>query len=388
MATFLAHRHRFPSTSPRNSRIIHVMFRSVLVFVFAAFSPSLFADPLPSDFSKRYTGTLSDSRTVTLLLERHGEDLSGSLLYPDQQVPVLGKMKEDETFTLRETRYSQDGNQTITGYWNGTLTAQGLIGLWKRTEKETGTDVRLQEQYGEGCVALQVVPLASTWKRKRGEQELGAEIDCRYLQITSPRPADKRINDRLRYLAWRMLQQDNRKTSDAIPTTADLEAMVWKASQVDVEWEFAYVADLSYTMSVAHNDQHLLCIRLASYEYTGGAHGNSTARFVVFDLKSGDELPLSRVLKAGYEKDFLAAARADLLAQAGAKPGDSLVEAGMFEDKLELNGNWSVTKDGIAFSYDPYEIASYARGFVEFTVPWQKVRPWIKSGQPLEIFAK
>ena len=52
----------------------------------------------------------------------------------------------------------------------------------------------------------------------------------------------------------------------------------------------------------------------------------------------------------------------------------------MFEDTLALNDNWLVTPAGIGFCYEPYETACYARGIVEFTLPWEEIEQDIKTG--------
>jgi len=59
--------------------------------------------------------------------------------------------------------------------------------------------------------------------------------------------------------------------------------------------------------------------------------------------------------------------------------GSNLTEAGLFGETLELNHNWFITPEGLGFSYSPYEIACYARGFVKFVIPWKDVRPWLKN---------
>lgn len=366
------------------------MFRIALLALVTLFSSLLHADPLPRYFNKRFEGSIAGNLGVTLLLERNNDELSGTYFYHSKKLPIplIGKINNDESISLREYIYDAKGEETISGYWSGTLTSKGLPGFWKKQENGDGSDILLKETYGADSAAVTTIPLASSWKQRRGEEEMGAETDYRYLQLTSSKPASQRINDRLRQYFYGQVHDENPKKAGMIPTAADIEAQVWESGKEDIDWDMAYVADYIRSMSVVYNQDYLFCIRLSHYEFTGGAHGNSAAEHVVFDLATGEELTLKRLLKPGYEKDLLAAGRAALLAASGAKPTDSLVEAGLFEDKLELNDNWSVSANGISFSYDPYEIACYARGFVEFTIPWEKVRPWIRPDQQLAPFVK
>ena len=69
--------------------------------------------------------------------------------------------------------------------------------------------------------------------------------------------------------------------------------------------------------------------------------------------------------------------------QASVQPDAPLHDAGLSIDALELTDNWFVNAGGIGFSYSPYEIASYARGYVVFTLPWKDIQSWIDTASPL-----
>jgi hypothetical protein len=54
-----------------------------------------------------------------------------------------------------------------------------------------------------------------------------------------------------------------------------------------------------------------------------------------------------------------------------------------FEDspnygKFHFNNNFAFTKDGIEFLYNAYEIAPYAVGASGFTIPYEKIIPYLK----------
>jgi hypothetical protein len=136
-------------------------------------------------------------------------------------------------------------------------------------------------------------------------------------------------------------------------------------------------------MEVIFNERNFLCIKSNYYEYSGGAHGNHGAGYYVFSLKTGEELTLKNLLKPGYEKSFAKLGEADLKVQASVQPDAPLHDAGLSIDALELTDNWFVNAGGIGFSYSPYEIASYARGYVVFTLPWKDIQSWIDTASPL-----
>ncbi len=78
---------------------------------------------------------------------------------------------------------------------------------------------------------------------------------------------------------------------------------------------------------------------------------------------------------------------AALREQAGVGPKAPLTDAGLFEDKLELNENWYLMPGGIGYSYDPYEIGPYAAGQISFNLEWKDIAADLKPGSALSEFA-
>ena len=69
------------------------------------------------------------------------------------------------------------------------------------------------------------------------------------------------------------------------------------------------------------------------YGFRGGAHGIATMTPVVFNSKTGD--------------------------------------------LVGPNGNYEVTKDGVTWYYQPYDIAPYDLGVISVTVPWKELKPYV-----------
>lgn len=44
----------------------------------------------------------------------------------------------------------------------------------------------------------------------------------------------------------------------------------------------------------------------------------------------------------------------------------------------EPNGNFSVSEEGVTWTYNPYEIAPYAMGAIELAVRWSDLKPYLK----------
>jgi hypothetical protein len=46
----------------------------------------------------------------------------------------------------------------------------------------------------------------------------------------------------------------------------------------------------------------------------------------------------------------------------------------LFENSIEPTNNFCITKKGILFLYNPYEIAAYAMGEIELFIPFEELK--------------
>ena len=111
------------------------------------------------------------------------------------------------------------------------------------------------------------------------------------------------------------------------------------------------------------------------YGFRGGAHGIATMTPVVFNSKTGDLVPEEEFFVEGYRNPVAGLIRNHLL---DALEGDEEALATIFEpDLVGPNGNYEVTKDGVTWYYQPYDIAPYDLGVISVTVPWKELKPYV-----------
>ena len=125
-------------------------------------------------------------------------------------------------------------------------------------------------------------------------------------------------------------------------------------------------------MNVRYNARYLLSITYDDTSYLGGAHGYTGRCGHTFDIRTGRELTLAD-LTDNYDA-FLSAAVDQLkdiisygaeYAAYGLNEGYEDQLAGLFRD-----GNWYFSDEGLVLMANPYELASYAAGLIEFTLPY------------------
>ncbi|MDK2867636.1 MAG: hypothetical protein PWP51_2494 [Clostridiales bacterium] len=112
------------------------------------------------------------------------------------------------------------------------------------------------------------------------------------------------------------------------------------------------------------NTQRYLSIGLNFYQYTGGAHGLSTATYFNYDLTSGAALRLSDLFEADFDyqtyiNDIIYTAIDTLETEDNVYAFEGISE----DQKFYLDGNW------IVIYFEPYEIAPYAAGAPTFKIP-------------------
>ena len=137
-----------------------------------------------------------------------------------------------------------------------------------------------------------------------------------------------------------------------------------------------YSSDLFYTVTRA--DDHVISFTENGYEYMGGAHGMPYATGINYDTKTGEMISFAEL------SDDPDAFHADTLAynQALAQTeyySDQLfntddITNGTLEQVLYADGMWYLSTSGLVFMSQPYALAPYSSGTLEFTIPYSDLK--------------
>ena len=141
---------------------------------------------------------------------------------------------------------------------------------------------------------------------------------------------------------------------------------------------FGAIWSMEKSVSISDARFEYAQLSLSGWEYSGGAHGNAWSQDILVDLKTGNTL---------YLEDFFTdvsalTAIAGVIFRADQELGadDDLGDAGFwFEDgEFRLNENFMFGNETIEFLYNQYEIAPYAAGIIELSIPLTKVKHLLK----------
>ncbi|MBD2752899.1 DUF3298 and DUF4163 domain-containing protein [Spirosoma validum] len=214
----------------------------------------------------------------------------------------------------------------------------------------------------------------------------GVNVEVSYFLLKADTKGAQKINDSLQTLAagsvvsWLdsatvAINPDTHKdlTKAANLFAADYESVRKDMGHLGGCWELKTTAD------TVHAGPKTLTVKFDTYAYTGGAHPNSNLSFYTFDLDSGRMLTLADMVTD--TTSLLGVVEKAFRKQQELSPHTNLEEQGYFlrDGHFFLPANVGLSMEGLVFYYNPYEIAAYAVGPIQVTVPYAQLTGILRS---------
>lgn len=133
--------------------------------------------------------------------------------------------------------------------------------------------------------------------------------------------------------------------------------------------------DLVSTYSMGINNKDILSLYIDNFQYTGGAHGITTRNTYTYDLVSGNRLNLTDLFKDSY--DYKTPIN-KFIGEEIAKNPEYYFKSGKNFAGIKNKQDYYVSDEGIVIVFQLYEIAPYASGIREFTIPFSLVKDGLK----------
>ncbi len=117
----------------------------------------------------------------------------------------------------------------------------------------------------------------------------------------------------------------------------------------------------------------------------GAAHPGTHSRTVTYDLEAGADVSLSNLFRP--DSDYLQRIADYCVTQLKTRDiGFEQFSSGA--DPIPANyGNWNITPDGLLITFDEYQVAAYAAGPQEVTIPFTVLQSVIDPNGPLGEYA-
>jgi hypothetical protein len=147
---------------------------------------------------------------------------------------------------------------------------------------------------------------------------------------------------------------------------------------------------LERTIKVETDTLGIFAMEFFEYTFYGGAHPNTAVIYENINLANGQKIKLSDLFNPGFEEKLNSAAEKSFRKARELKPDENLEEAGYWfeKGKFKLNDNFIITKKGLKFLFNPYEVAAYALGPTEFLIEYPSIKEIIKKGSVINLFVK
>ncbi|MFN0087523.1 MAG: DUF3298 and DUF4163 domain-containing protein [Blastocatellia bacterium] len=360
--------------------------------------------PAPAKFKATFLGTIDGKLNVQVELERSGEALSGDYYYEkagainlaDKTLSLKGKIDKDGNVMLGETVYNAETDKdTKTGEFKGrleTVATDGdprmrFTGVWTGARDKRPMDAVFQElRYDLG--GLKLADKRATQAAKTTNYNLRTTLP--QLTGADTARADKFNKSMAAFIAPRTgefkklageVARDNAELAAKARATAEAAGGEKAAGAEDPPSPFEM--EVRYTVTAASKD--FISILFYFYEYTGGAHPNTTTQAFNYDLTRNQPVKLADLFapKANYLKsisDYCVRELKKLKTVENAEEGAG-ARTGNFD-------SWNITPAGLRITFDRYQVASYAAGDHEVVIPYSVLKPIINPTGLLAPFVK
>lgn len=143
--------------------------------------------------------------------------------------------------------------------------------------------------------------------------------------------------------------------------------------------EFPDVNEYEAEVSVNENfrSKELISISMSQYRYTGGAHGYSSVSYLNINAKTGEAISNKQLIKDKKALAELAEQKLRADYKISANKGINSTVFWFEDDQFYLSENIGIENNNLVIHYNPYDIASYADGYIDIELPLADVAPFL-----------
>ena len=262
-------------------------------------------------------------------------------------------------------------------------TGNGFTGTWQNGEKTKSYPILLNEKYPDGSYEFSTGIYEDSLKANTNQVNSPvAQISFEYLKANSTDETGNWLNTQLKKIQNVKPSVDREIGFKTIASAYFNDYKSQIAEQQKNGRNDGFQAWMNYTnnsqQSILYNNNGYIVIDFLADAYTGGAHGNYSSTLYNLDVLNKKQLVLSDLVKidSGTLQNLL---EQNFKKQYNIKVGES-VGTVLFDNYLKPNNNFYFNGNGLAFMYNPYEVASYAQGQIVVYIPFIELKPYLVPG--------
>jgi len=259
------------------------------------------------------------------------------------------------------------------------LLASLLLCLIACQEKNTPKDITKQTNIPKiDTISYELISISKEFGDCEGETDKCITATVKYVAVNGNQPiAHQLINTSVE----KMIK------GNAPTITASLDSFITEAKNFFEEFPDVPTGyGLEIEQSVLLNTPTILTIEAFNYAFTGGAHGNYGTVYYNFDAITGQVIDLKDILVADYAVSLKKIAEPIFKKNYLEEGMTNYSDAGFYfeNDVFKMTDNFAITKEGLKFLYNPYEVAPYALGQQEIVIPFASLKDLILPNGLLE----
>ncbi|RBQ08790.1 DUF3298 and DUF4163 domain-containing protein [Pedobacter miscanthi] len=337
---------------------------------------------LGNTFYKRLEGTIAGKKVI-MHLQKVNDDVSGSYYYDGSWLnlstdTLIGKDSIILTeYSYYESYFTQDFKSPhLALKWNG----NGFNGKWESGDKAKKFPIVLTEKYPEGSYQFKAGIYEDSVKAFTNQAKSpAAQISFEYLESKNTDEYSTWLNTQLKKILDLGPQVALSTGFKNIATDYFKDYKIQVAEQQKNGRDDDFQAWMNYTnntqQSISYNDNGYVVIDFLADAYTGGAHGNYSSVMYCLDVKNKKQMVLSDIIKVD-SNTLQGILERNLRKEYNIKAKDAISTV-LFDDFIKPNNNFYFNNNGIAFMYNPYEVASYAQGQIVVFIPYADLKTYL-----------
>jgi hypothetical protein len=260
-----------------------------------------------------------------------------SLKSEPESVSLNGSFDDDMSFTVKGIT-QEDGKQ---------IEYRGSIGKDYQLELSQTNDntiLKLRQDYKGG------IPFKAYFLSEEFDGEAGSLTDKMQVLLPAFGEEFSKLNKLLLEL---LFGQKNGAAQELLSMHHQKLLNDFKSDEMGGFW------NRELSSEVLYNNNGYLAYGVHQFSYTGGAHGNGSSSFLIYDLNAQKQLELNDM----FGKEDLEKLEKQIYAQI--KSERKLSDSEMrneYDLPIKPNTNFYITPKGLHFFYNAYELTSYAMG--------------------------
>lgn len=351
----------------------------------------------PLEYYKRFEGSIA-GQPVLLQMSSLNNSISGIYYYENigtpfyfsaqtiagdslilLEHPITGKYSEKEKYSNMKLR----------------MTDSTLSGIWQSADRIRSFPVFLTESYPEGSYRFSINSIEDSLKPYPNLIN-GPFAIAKITFIVPDANIEKEKSNFLKGEIAALMGYDKISTSNSLEDVANKAISDYffrfkkgLPSPADTSIDLratSFKNEYDQKIGVVFNRDNIVILSSYAYDFSGGAHPNSSTTFFCIDVENKKRLALSDVLISDSAKISPILER--IYRKERRIPTSEKLNNTLFENYILPNENFYFNRMGIVFFYNQYEIAPYSYGTTEIFVPFADLMPYLKTGFKERFFSK